>query len=342
MRPTIQQRGVPRCSLLLHRFLVRITLAIAIVAFLNSPAPARQGASQEQSKEALVTHNVRLHAAASANSKSLMVLQRGERLAVVDSNPTDGFYHVQAEGGDEGWVSERYVKIQATPAAALALMSPASPPSSEIQETWDKPAPKKTTFAGPEGTCPWNGNDSDPDTFVRKNRSDEPDDAKVHDVAWSAIHDLPFPKDKPLRVNWSKENLTEIAKYEGVAVRTVGFIVAIKPQNGHGEGTNCGFSLAADTDTHIALVGEEGDAEKNSVVIEFTPRFLKAHPNWNKKVLSKFEDNGIPVRITGWLMLDPDHRNHLNRFRFTLWEIHPITRIEALQNGQWLDVDNFK
>lgn len=47
-----------------------------------------------------------------------------------------------------------------------------------------------------------------------------------------------------------------------------------------------------------------------------------------------------PVRISGWLMFDPSHRNHLGRFRKTLWEIHPITRIEVWQNGAWVNVDN--
>ena len=41
-----------------------------------------------------------------------------------------------------------------------------------------------------------------------------------------------------------------------------------------------------------------------------------------------------PVRISGWLMLDPEHRNHLNRYRNTLWEIHPLTKVEVLENGQ--------
>jgi hypothetical protein len=38
-------------------------------------------------------------------------------------------------------------------------------------------------------------------------------------------------------------------------------------------------------------------------------------------------------------MLNPDHRNHLNRFRSTLWEVHPITKIEVWKENQWVDVD---
>jgi hypothetical protein len=46
-----------------------------------------------------------------------------------------------------------------------------------------------------------------------------------------------------------------------------------------------------------------------------------------------------PVRISGWTMFDPAHRNHLGRYRSTLWEIHPITKIEVFQDGQWIDLD---
>ena len=127
------------------------------------------------------------------------------------------------------------------------------------------------------------------------------------------------------------------------AVRTTGYLVAFKPQSGgKGEGTNCHLSASSDTDTHMALVDDVGEAEKTSVVIEFTPRFLKAHPNWNRKVLSPWLNSDDPVRISGWLMLDPDHRNHLKRFRSTLWEIHPITKIEVRKDNQWVDVDKMK
>jgi hypothetical protein len=43
--------------------------------------------------------------------------------------------------------------------------------------------------------------------------------------------------------------------------------------------THCHLNAASDTDMHMALVEGVGDAEKASVVIEYTPRFLKAHPN---------------------------------------------------------------
>ena len=38
-------------------------------------------------------------------------------------------------------------------------------------------------------------------------------------------------------------------------------------------------------------------------------------------------------------MFDPDHPAHLGVFRATLWEIHPITKIEVQQGGIWKSLD---
>jgi hypothetical protein len=54
-------------------------------------------------------------------------------------------------------------------------------------------------------------------------------------------------------------------------------------------------------------------------------------------------DSTLPVRFSGWLLFDPEHKNHLLRYRPTLWEIHPITKIEVkLPNGVWIDLDEMK
>ncbi|MDP9266869.1 MAG: SH3 domain-containing protein [Acidobacteriota bacterium] len=269
-----------------------------------------------------------------------VLLRPGDELQILDSQPRDGFYQVQTEDGDEGWVAARNISIKEQP-PELAPPPGNLAPANRIDETWLKPEPKKTTFDGTTRACPWNGDDSDPGTFIFKNRADTP--LSYHDVTWDAIATLEYPVDKPLRKNWTPDHRAELARYEGIPLRAVGYLVAYKPQaHGSGEGTNCHMNQATETDTHLALVKEAGDAEKGSVVIEFTPRFLKAHPNWNKKALANWINTENPVRISGWLMFDPDHRNHLKRFRSTLWEIHPITRIEVWKDNSWVDLDTAK
>lgn len=120
------------------------------------------------------------------------------------------------------------------------------------------------------------------------------------------------------RKDWNPQQLAVIQQYESVPIRVVGYLVKISPQDGNQEGTNCGFQLSGDVDTHLALVGSFGMSEAQSVVIEWTPRFLKAHPIWTKAKLSPWVNANKQVRISGWLMFDPNHSNHIGTHRHTL------------------------
>lgn len=121
----------------------------------------------------------------------------------------------------------------------------------------------------------------------------------------------------------------------------VGYLVAIKPQTGgSGESTNCYMTRPAEVDWHVALVERTGDGEAEAIVVETTPRVRVDHPKWTVTRLRSWVDSGGAVRISGWLLFDLAHRNHLGRYRKTLWEIHPITRMEVWLNGAWVDVDD--
>ena len=88
------------------------------------------------------------------------------------------------------------------------------------------------------------------------------------------------------------------------------------------------------------MVEDNTDDEADSVVVEVTPRIRRNHGKWTVARLRQIHDQKTQVRISGWTMLDPDHPGHIGEFRSTLWEIHPITKIEILQNGSWIDLDN--
>ena len=83
------------------------------------------------------------------------------------------------------------------------------------------------------------------------------------------------------------------------------------------------------------------NGEATSIVLEPTPRIKKSHPKWTKKNLSTWLNEDLPVRISGWLLFDPQHANHLRKYRSTLWEIHPITKIEVWDNDKqtWASLD---
>jgi hypothetical protein len=123
----------------------------------------------------------------------------------------------------------------------------------------------------------------------------------------------------------------------------VGFLDAIKVEKGgSGESTNCHFTNPDEVDWHMPLVEHSLDEEATSIVVETTPRVRGTHPKWTATNLSEWVKSDQPVRISGWALVDPEHRAHLGKYRSTLWEIHPITKIEVFKDGKWVDLDELQ
>lgn len=80
---------------------------------------------------------------------------------------------------------------------------------------------------------------------------------------------------------------------------------------------------------------------KRSIVTEITPRVRAQHPRWTTERLDSLQRARVRVRLSGWLMLDQMHPEQVGRNRSTLWEVHPIMRIEW-QNSSlaWVSLDS--
>jgi hypothetical protein len=72
-----------------------------------------------------------------------------------------------------------------------------------------------------------------------------------------------------------------------------------------------------------------------AVVVEITPSWQDKQPTWTIKALEKLPTDGKKVRISGWVMYDPEHPDKLKKTRGTLWEIHPVTKVEYMESGAW-------
>ncbi|HXN06764.1 MAG TPA: hypothetical protein VN944_06850 [Nitrospiria bacterium] len=44
------------------------------------------------------------------------------------------------------------------------------------------------------------------------------------------------------------------------------------------------------------------------------------------------------IKISGWVLYNPENPDQYGRIRGTLWEISPITRIEIWENGKWKEL----
>jgi len=293
-----------------------------------------------QDQQIVVDRNVYLRDQPAGSSNKIELLAPPTSLTLLESGKTSGYYHAKDAAGHEGWVWGRNVHVAAG-AAGTAHETVATTLSSD----WEKPAVVASTWQGDEGDCGPDGDGQDDvSTDHRKNRADTP--TIYHRVAFAALTraNLPYP-DAPNHRDgnggWSASQLAEIAPFEGEAITVEGYMFAVRLEtSGSGEATNCHQHHEANTDVHIALTENFQDLEPSAVVVETTPRIRKDHPNWAAaKLQTCCKGKNVLVRISGWTMVDPFHIADVGKRRQTLWEIHPITKIEIFTNGQWHDAD---
>src|SRR5579872_941314 len=179
---------------------------------------------------AVVEHQASLRKDPSATQTPIATLLPEEKVTVLDSSSSPTYLKVKTPEGKVGWVFKKYLEVMAAPSAP-PVPSPATSTgtsagggaaASEIDGSWDKPAPVKKTFTGSEGACPDKGDGGDTATNLRKNRVDPL--PAPHDVTWAAINTLTYPAAKPSRLSWTPSELAQIKPYEGVALRVVGFL----------------------------------------------------------------------------------------------------------------------
>ncbi len=308
-----------------------------IMASLVAAAICLATSLSAQTPTLVVHRNANLRQDASTSSAVIGNLVPGDEVTAISAAKKSGFYHVRTADGREGWVYQTLVHVEE--ADTEEADPPAAAISPALDASWEKPAPKGSLLQGPAGSdpCPADGEaGGDLGTNRLKNRADAP--AAYHPISFEALQSLAYPDAPTNRKKWSAGQLDQIKPYEGAGVSVIGFLVAVKKQfGGGGEATNCHFSQEAFVDSHLALVAKRGQGEEKAIVVEPTPRFYAKHPTWVYSTLKKLDDSPDPVRISGWVLMDPVHKGHLGKYRATLWEIHPITKIEVFRNGKWIE-----
>jgi hypothetical protein len=210
----------------------------------------------------------------------------------------------------------------------------------------DKPTPKfeRNSFCPPEGLESNDHNDAELNRA--KNRVDEPD--RYFPVDFKEIRDLKIPNGvrKTKRSKWPEQTREAIAKWEGIPVRVEGFL-ALTDRSGRlvagipmgPELCNCQKKGSEFVDYHLWLVNRVGDKKVTSIVIEMTPRVRNDNPGWTIKNLNYIGVRRLPVRVSGWLMIDQEHAGHIKTgHRTNIWEVHPIMKFEYKEGGRWKDL----
>lgn len=211
--------------------------------------------------------------------------------------------------------------IGGTPEPILQTLPPDEP----------RPAPVARVFEG----CPPEGDGGDSVLNRLKNRIDV---APWRRASVAAVLALTWPQsiEGRRRGSWSAVDRTTIARYEGLPLQIEGYLAGAKKQGPE----SCNCHSEDYVDYHLWLVDSPNKLRDQSIVIEVTPRVLAQHPGWTITRLRALMNGGTRVRISGWLMLDPEHPDQLGKTRGSIWELHPIMEIEVAQFGGWQPLDN--
>jgi hypothetical protein len=196
-----------------------------------------------------------------------------------------------------------------------------------------KPEPIEITFDG----CPPAGDNQRQAELNRgKNRVDE---GEYVPIAFDAIAGLTWPQgvERQKRENWAAADVAVVDRYQGLPVAIEGYLAGAKQEGT--ESPNCHGDDAKYRDFHIWLTQNPNEDRSRSIVVEVTPRVRANHPNWRTDVLGQIVKKDQRVRISGWLLLDPEHPDQVGKTRATIWEIHPVMQIEVQQQGQWIPLD---
>ena len=274
-----------------------------------------------------LNHNSNLRKSASTSSAIIELLSTGTKVTLLSNKPRSGYYNVQAADGAMGWVLAKNVSISST-RSTLAAQPISGSLLNQLHAARVAAVPQSLVIGGQE-VCGATGKTSDPKVIKlnsQKNRIDIPEATAYIPVDWDVLKGLP---------STSPDDL------QGAPVMVVGYLShRINVENkAPGESTNCNLVNEDEVDWHIYLTSSPNQAISQAIIVETTPRTRPLH-TWDKSVLDGLVNTNKQVRISGWLMYDLQHVGEIGSQRATVWEVHPVTRIEVSDgSGGWKDIE---
>jgi hypothetical protein len=285
----------------------------------------------------------------SAQAQVVAMLHRGETFIITDDLPY--WYKVTLKNGRSAFVPKSACTVIGDDDLENTQPPPSETPAppDTSSGTVNVPSCTERTIPADWSICPATGSGGKyAQAYVQKNRLSIPcsytpmsvDDLLALQGLPQAVRALP---DTDSRLQYLKQ-------MEAKAVRVEGFLAMAK--DGGPEGVNCPPTNRLDT--HMELVDtDQADPKTNRqkhVVTEVTPWFHEALPAWSTQALGNFasyvggygasQESRPPtkIRVYGYLFYDEAHAGNAGAWRGTAWEVHPITRIEVLESGEWKEL----
>jgi hypothetical protein len=209
-----------------------------------------------------------------------------------------------------------------------------------MKKTSKGPKPQPPVYTGPTkdtslyfNGIPPEGKGGDPLLNLQKNRTTIPEKLEPYSVG--QILAIPSTKlegtDDNTRKYWSDEAKQYAAKWESKGVIVEGYLV--KARESGRESANGGSDKYQDY--HLWIVQEKNEQRSSSVIAEVTPRIKATKPSWTIENFVKLSNKHTKVRVTGWLLWDEEHGDEVGKSRGSQWEIHPMTKFEIFEKGEW-------
>ena len=259
-----------------------------------------------------------------AGQVRLMQVPKGMRLRWVEGENRNGFFRVIAPKGKQGWIPISAVHIE----RQLPVLLAASPPCAQ------------TLNACPETGCSQRG--SKHALFDQTKRRLPParapivlnlaDFASLQEQANDLV-DQGLELSSADRAKLSDLHVSQGVVSEGTLVRAIGFIAQRSdPHANSGESVNCRRTELESNDFHISFVNKPHRDEFGGIVVEMIPQGRPA--NWTIGRLKNLKQHKRLIMVDGAIFYDNAHVVNSDREnplrgqprRFSLWEIHPITR----------------
>ena len=224
--------------------------------------------------------------------------------------------------------SQTFADVPTAPAGSSASAALAAIPSGP------RPTPQEETFKG----CPAGGDGTDPELNRLKNRIDAV--ARPAATTVDTLLHLPWPAgvDSKHMAQWSAADRAQVDRSNGAGLQVDADLIRIQAEGA--ESPNC--HSTTDIDYHMWIAAQPTSDRTQAVIVEITPRMRALHPGWTLATFQQLARDKARVRVTGWLMLDPEHPDQVGKTRGTIWELHPVTKVEVYRSGGWVDLDALK
>jgi hypothetical protein len=297
--------------------------------------------------------------AATSSSDIVAVLAKGEVHPIVDDVPY--WYEISLNNGRKAWVAKTLCtlvleeeeeentadeigqplsELYTLPVFGASVTIPNCTPAT-LNVNW--------SICPAEGSSESGGPSKNAKTNLKKNRV-------TAACTFSPLTPSQLLHLKPLPGNVrtlpaTDERASYLQSLEATPVVAEGYLSMVKAAEK--ESTNCYSTTRKDFHFEI-LPSDQGDPKNRRdeiIITEITPWFSEAVSGWTRANLCPFASycNGYSgtmqnapsrVRVYGWLFYDDPHSGDgsVGNWRGTAWEIHPVTRIEIFENGNWREI----